>query len=92
MMLEEQGICRLLHKKEFSHHPLENILTCIHPCGNYIRYYNIQSLSICVVCVGFFDFILRPVHIIQGEEQVPGPIRTKGMFLSDHKDVCSLFG
>lgn len=50
------------------------------------------SPSLYVRCVCFFDFILQPVPIIQGEEQVPGPIRTEGMFLSDHQDVYSLFG
>lgn len=42
--------------------------------------------------VCFFDFISWPAHILQGEEQVPVPIRTEGMFLSDHQDVYSLFG
>lgn len=43
------------------------------------------------MCVSFV-LLFNIAHIIQREEQVPGPITTEGMFLSDHQDVYSLFG
>lgn len=94
-MLEGLGMGVHVHKDEFSlFHSTPGGYSHT-PMSNYIIHYNMQSICIYEdrrARVSSFLFYITPSHIIEGEEQVPGPIRIESMFLSDHQDVYPLFG